>query len=632
MRILLVEDHEESRKNLHRLIERRGHEVVSVASAEEAKDALRNRPFEFLILDWMLPGLSGIDLCRELRAQPRGDELFILLVTAKADTEDLEQALAAGANDYLTKPLDVALLNVRLSVAERQIRELAERNHARAALQESAKTMANILENTTDGFFAVDAQWKFTYANRQAELLLGRKRGQLLGKVLWQEFPPLKDSPFEENYRRVLAEQASIDFQASDPAGKVWFEMRAYPSNGGVSVFFRDVTERKRTEEERLTTSKLESLGTLAGGIAHDLNNILTVISGNIGLAQIEAPADAGTLLSFLSKAGQAAQHAAHLSSQLLTFSKGGAPLKRVAHLSHLLAQAAEFSLYGSNLRADIDIPPDLCKAEVDAGQIEQVVNALIINAREAMPHGGTVRLAARNLELSEASAFLRPGRYIKVTISDRGCGVPDDLATKIFDPYFTTKPMGSGLGLSISYSIVKKHGGMLHLESSSAEGATFAFYLPAADGRLEQVETSPPRPSRHGNEQRVLVMDDEAAIRELTSQLLTTLGYEVTAVPDGLEAVKTYERALRRGEHFQAVILDATIRGGMGGLATIERLRSLDPQVTAIICSGYSDQAALSQFFNYGFHGALPKPFTRRELAEALQQAFERNEPSSAS
>ncbi|HJT81091.1 MAG TPA: response regulator [Chthoniobacterales bacterium] len=624
MRILLVEDHEESRKNLHRLIERRGHEVESVGSAEEAKTALERGNFPFLILDWMLPGQSGIDLCRELRARERGDELFILLVTAKADTEDLEQALGAGANDYLTKPLDIALLNVRLSVAERQIRDLAERNQARAALQESAKTMANILENTTDGFFAVDEGWRFTYANAQAEVLLGRNREQIIGKNLWQEFPQLKDSPFEDNYRRVLIEQASIDFQASDPAGKVWFEMRAYPSNGGVSVFFRDVTERKRIEEERLTTSKLESLGTLAGGIAHDLNNILTVISGNIGLAQIEAPADAGTLLSFLSKAGQAAQHAAHLSSQLLTFSKGGAPLKRVSVISQVLAQAAEFSLYGSNLRADIDISPDLWKADVDPGQIEQVVNALIINAREAMPHGGTVRLSARNVELDEPSSFLPAGRYVKVTVSDRGSGVPDELATKIFDPYFTTKPMGSGLGLSISYSIIKKHGGLLQLESSSSEGATFAFFLPAVDAQVQQLETTAPQPIRRASEQRVLVMDDEAAIRELTSQLLTTLGYEVTAVPDGLEAVKTYERALRRGEHFQAVILDATIRGGMGGLATIERLRNIDPQVTAIICSGYSDQAALSQFFNYGFAGALPKPFTRRELAEALQRAFE--------
>lgn len=626
MKILLVEDHAESRQNLQRLIERRGHEVRGVASAEEAKKILEQEKYAFLILDWMLPGKSGVELCRELRAQPAGDEFFILLVTARADTEDLEQALAAGANDYLTKPLDLGLLDVRLSVAERQIADLAERNQARAALQESARTLTNILENTTDGFFAVDQEWKFSYLNPEAELLLDRKRDELIGKELWQEFPQLVGSAFEQNYRRVLAEQVAVEFEASDPAGNIWYEMHAYPSGSGLSVFFRDVTERKRVEEERLTTSKLESLGTLAGGIAHDLNNILTVISGNIGLAQIEAPSDAGTLLSFLSKAGQAAQHAAHLSSQLLTFSKGGAPLKRVASISDLLAQAAEFSLYGSNLRADVDLAADLWKAEVDPGQIEQVVNALVMNAREAMPHGGTVRISASNAQWEEKSGLPLPsGRYVKVVIADRGPGIADDVAHKIFDPYFTTKPMGSGLGLAISYSIIKRHGGLLHLESSSPQGSTFAFYLPASDAAVVAGgEACLPDRGFHFNHQRILLMDDEAAIRDLTSQLLTTLGYEVTAVPDGLEAVRMYERALRRGENYQAVILDATIRGGMGGLATIERLRSIDPKVTAIICSGYSDEAALSQFLTYGFRSALPKPFSRRELSDALQRAFE--------
>ena len=418
-----------------------------------------------------------------------------------------------------------------------------------------------------------------------------------------------------------------MEFEAGDSTGKVWFEMHAYPSGGGISVFFRDVTERKRSEEERLTTGKLESLGTLAGGIAHDLNNILTVISGNIGLAQTEAPSDCGNLLSFLSKASQAAQHAAHLSSQLLTFSKGGSPLKKIVSLPQLLGQSAEFSLYGSNLRADVDIPVDLSKVEVDAAQIEQVVNALMINAREAMPRGGTLKLSARNVEFADKTSPILPeGRYVKILIADRGTGVPDEIVPKIFDPYFTTKPFGTGLGLSISYSIVKKHGGMLHLESSSPEGAKFAFYLPAAEGKLSVPAARAQPGNSQFNHQRILVMDDEAAIRELTSQLLGTLGYEVTTAPDGLEAVRLYDRALRRGEHFQAVILDATIRGGMGGVATIERLRDLDPEVNAIICSGYSDEAALTEFLAYGFRGALPKPFTRRELADALQKTLEPN------
>ena len=625
MKILLVEDHAESRRSLTKLIERRGHYVVAVGSAEEAESALAKETFSFLILDWMLPGKSGVELCRELRARPTGDEMFILLVTAKGDTADLEQALEAGANDYLTKPLDLGLLNVRLSVAERQIRELTERNQARAALQESARAMQNILENTTDAFFAVDHAWKFTYVNAETEAITGRHRDDILGRSFWEVFPNMRESAFETNYRKVMEEQVAVEFEACNRSGKKWFQVHAYPSNGGVSAFFRDVTERKRAEDQRITTSKLESLGTLAGGIAHDLNNILTVISGNIGLAQIEAPSDSGVLLSFLSKAGQAAQHAAHLSSQLLTFSKGGAPMKKVTGIGELLTHAADFGLRGSHLRADVDVSVDLWKTEVDAAQIEQVMNALLLNARDAMPRGGTVVVRARNVTLNgEESVQLPAGRYVKVTVTDRGAGIADELQTKIFDPYFTTKPTATGLGLSISYSVVKKHGGMLHLESSSAEGSTFTFYLRAAERETSSLDVQVSNKPYRFNHQRVLVMDDEDAIRELTSQLLGTLGYEVTAVPDGLEAVRVYEKALRRGEHYRAVILDATVRGGMGGVATIERLRDMDPQVNAIICSGYSDEAALAEFLAYGFRGALPKPFTRSELADALQRSFE--------
>jgi len=625
MKILLVEDHPESRRTLQRLIEQRGHEVVAVDSAEEAELELRKQPFPFLILDWMLPGKSGVELCQELRAAPNGEELFILLVTARDDAQDLEQALAAGANDYLIKPLDPARLNVRLSVAERRIRALAERNQARAELQEAVGKMTDILEKTSDGFFAVDRDWKFTFVNRQAEKLLDRHREDLIGKDFWVELPEFTRDAFEKNYRRAMSEQVAVEFEASDASGKVWFELLAYPSGGGVSVFLRDVTDRKRVEEERLTTGKLESLGTLAGGIAHDLNNLLTIISGNIGLAQIEAPESPANLLSFLSRAGEAAQHAAQLSNQLLTFSKGGAPLKRVVSISDLVTQAAEFSLHGSNLRSDLDIQADLWRSAVDPAQIEQVINALVINAREAMPHGGIVRVSARNLEIDANSGLpIRPGRYVKIQVADNGGGIEKKLVTKIFDPYFTTKSTGAGLGLSISYSVVKKHGGLLHLERTSADGSTFTFYLPATDSEPPVPEPTLANEIFSFNHQRVLVMDDEAAIRDLTSELLGTLGYKVTTVPDGAEALKKYELALRTGETFQAVILDATIRGGMGGVATMERLRDLDPNVTAIICSGYSDDAALAEFLTYGFRAALPKPFTRHELANVLQRAFE--------
>ncbi len=623
MRILLIEDHPDSRRNLRLLIEKRGHEVVACASAEEAETEIEKASFPFLILDWMLPGKSGVELCKSLRARPNGDEMYILLVTARSDAEDLEQALAAGANDYLTKPLDARGLNVRLSVAERHINELEERNHARIALQDSARRMTDILEKTSDGFFALDTNWNFTYLNAEAEVMLGQPRESLVGQNIWAKVPSLSGSIFEQNYRRVMRDQVAIEFEALDVKGKAWFEVHSYPSGGGVSVFFREITERKRAEEERLTTSKLESLGTLAGGIAHDLNNILTVISGNIGLAQLDAPSNSGNLLSFLAKAGQAAQHAARLSSQLLTFSKGGAPLKRIASVADVLQHAAEFSLHGSNLRAEIEIEDHLCKADIDVGQVEQVINALMINAREAMPNGGCVNVSAENVHFDGKSGLpIDPGRYIKVSIADHGPGVPLDLVAKIFDPYFTTKASSTGLGLAICYSIIRKHGGFLHLENNSPGGATFSFYLPAASAKVLGDPLQPNENIFHFNDKRILVMDDESAIRELTTQLLTTMGYEVTAVPDGAEAIRIYERALRKGEHFVVVVLDATVRGGLGGVETIERLRNIDPDVNAIICSGYSDEAALSQFLSYGFRGALPKPFNRRELADAMQKA----------
>ena len=623
MRILLIEDHPDSRRNLRLLIEKRGHEVVACASAEEAENEMAKTSYPFLILDWMLPGKSGVELCQSLRARPNGDEMYILLVTARSDAEDLEQALAAGANDYLTKPLDARGLNVRLSVAERHIRELEERNHARVALQESARRMTDILEKTSDGFFALDTNWNFTYLNAEAELMLGLARETLVGQNIWERVPALTGTIFEQNYRKVMTEQVAIEFEALDAKGKSWFEVHSYPSGGGVSVFFRDITERKRAEDERLTTSKLESLGTLAGGIAHDLNNILTVISGNIGLAQLDAPANSGNLLSFLAKAGQAAQHAARLSSQLLTFSKGGAPLKKIASVADVLQRAAEFSLHGSNLRAAIEIEDHLGKADIDVGQVEQVINALMINAREAMPNGGRVNVCAENMQLDEKSGMpLEPGRYVKIAITDHGPGVPVDLVGKIFDPYFTTKTASTGLGLAISYSIIRKHGGFLHLENNSSTGATFAFYLPIATAKVLSDPLQHNEVAFPFSDKRVLIMDDESAIRELTSQLLETMGYEVTAVPDGAEAIRIYERALRKGENFLVVILDATVRGGLGGVETIERLRNIDPNVNAIICSGYSDEAALSQFLSYGFHGALPKPFNRRELADAMQKA----------
>ena len=362
----------------------------------------------------MLPGKSGVDLCRQLRAQPNGDEMFILLVTARADTADLEQALEAGANDYLTKPLDPDLLNVRISVAEHRIRGAwgSAIRRGRRCRNLPARWRTFSRTRRMDSSRSIP-HWNITHLNAEAETLLGRTRDELLGHELWEKFPEQVGSVFEANYRKVMAEQVPVEFEASDSSGKVWYEVHAYPSNGGVSVFFRDISER---QENRI-------------GAPDDQQARIARHSRRRHRARSEQYPDGdfrkhrprsnrssggfGSLLGFLSKAGQAAQHAAHLSSQLLTFSKGGTPLKKMVSVGELLEHSAEFSLYGSNLRADFDIAVDLWKAEVDAGQIEQVVNALMLNAREAMPHGGTVRVRARNVVFDDKpGAILPAGHY----------------------------------------------------------------------------------------------------------------------------------------------------------------------------------------------------------------------------
>ena len=346
-----------------------------------------------------------------------------------------------------------------------------------------------------------------------------------MGGELWEKFPELCGTPFEKNYRRVMAQQEPMEFEASDPAEKKWFEVHCYPSGGGVSAFFRDVTERKRSEDERLTTGKLESVGTLAGGIAHDLNNILTVISGNIGLAQLEAPGDAKDLLTYLSKAAQAAQHAAHLSSQLLTFSKGGAPVKRVIDITRNLTKAIEFALHGSNVRAEIDIPPEPLAGRSGLGPNRAGDERADVNAREAMLGGGTVEITARNVPPRKQNRCVAARRTLFENLGGRsGWRCPREHRDDGFSIRISqqNRPAVDSVFPSAFLSS-RNTAGCCIWNSSSSTGAVFTFYLPAAKLEVIPLETDGTSAGLHLNNQRVLVMDDEAGIRDLTSQLRLT-------------------------------------------------------------------------------------------------------------
>ena len=394
----------------------------------------------------------------------------------------------------------------------------------------------------------------------------------------------------------------------------------------GAVLVFRDITEKRKMEAELIKAQKLESLGVLAGGIAHDFNNFLTAIIGNLSLAKMDcAPGD--PTVSRLNEMEKASLQAKNLTQQLLTFSKGGKPVKKLVNLAELVKTSANFSLRGSNVRCDFSIAEDLLPVEVDEGQISQVINNLVLNADHAMPEGGVIEIGSDNITLPQNNEFSLPaGPYNRTSIRDHGLGVRPDHLAKIFDPYFTTKHRGSGLGLTVAYSIVDKHDGRLTVESELGHGAEFTIYLPASEKPISQPVHEEKR--LFVGKGRILVMDDEEFIRDVAIKMLGKMGYEVAVAIDGQEAIELYRQALNAGEPFDLVVMDLTIPGGMGGKEAIGKLKKLDPKVKALVSSGYSNDPIMSNFSDYGFQGVVKKPYRIQDMSDALRSVFSGGRP----
>ncbi|MBS4060414.1 MAG: PAS domain S-box protein [Bacteroidetes bacterium] len=382
-------------------------------------------------------------------------------------------------------------------------------------------------------------------------------------------------------------------------------------------VIVRDMTEKRKMEKELLRTRQLESLGILAGGIAHDFNNILTGIMGNIALAKIHAkPGD--KISKRLDIAEKATFKAKDLTQQLLTFSKGGAPVKKAASIREILTDSLTFLLSGKDVASIFNLPENLWMIDADPGQINQVVNNLVINSLQAMQEGGQIDISAENAEITKESELpLSPGRYVKVSVKDNGSGISAEHLSRIFEPYYTTKPGGSGLGLAIVYSIMKSHKGYITAESTQGKGTSFIFYLPATEDS-DKIGIAPEKDVRY-TRGKILVMDDEDIIREVIVALLKHLGFEVEYAREGGEAIDLYKKAMNFAKPFDAVIIDLTIPGGMGGLETTKALLEIDPNVKAIVTSGYSNDPVMANFREYGFKDAITKPFNPEALRNVL-------------
>ena len=380
-----------------------------------------------------------------------------------------------------------------------------------------------------------------------------------------------------------------------------------------------EIEQREQMEVELLRVRNLESLGVLAGGIAHDFNNFLTVVQANIELAKMRLNPGA-PVREILEQTASACQRAALLSSQLLTFAKGGAPVRRVVSVAKLVLDAVHLARAGVSISIGVDIAEDLWSAEVDAGQIGQVLHNILLNARQAMPEGGIIEVRAENIVL-DRDKEPDSRAYVRISIRDYGSGIPADILPRIFDPYFTTKPGGSGLGLATAYAIVSRHGGRISVDSKCGQGTVFILDLPASQER--PAPESPVGGRLRSGTGRLLVMDDEDALRMLLQRVLTTLGYEVQSARDGAEAIALYEAAKASGHAFDAILLDLTVSGGMGGIETAARLKELDPSAKLIVSSGYSDAPVMSKFRDYGFDDAIPKPWEAVQLSEVFRRVL---------
>jgi PAS domain S-box-containing protein len=519
------------------------------------------------------------------------------------------------------------------------IEALIQAKRAEQALAQEKERLAVTLRSIGDGVITTDLDGTILLINNAAEALTGWTQQEAAGKPLtavFQNFEPDTRKRCDNSVETLTRTGSQTGVNRSTvlvardlserPIEEIAAPLRDAAGRAiGMVVAFRDITEALKMQEERARASRVASLGLLAGGIAHDFNNILMAVMGNVSMARVTVPPTSPAALS-LTEAEQACLRARQLTWQLLTFSRGGVPVKKTTPLARTLKESATLALRGTNVSCAFHITPDLWTVSADETQLIQVFNNVLINAQQAMPHGGSVEIRVENIIEAcrrwEHALRVEPGPYVRVTITDKGIGIPEENIGRIFDPYFSTKQKGSGLGLATSYSIIKNHGGYVSVTSKLGVGTTMCVNLPAsfhrdADRSAESVGSSA------SGKGRILVMDDEASIRTLAVNMLKFLGHHVEVVSNGSAAVERYKHALQKGRPYDAVILDLMVPGGMGGKEAIERLTEIDPAVNAIMASGYTQDPVMTEFRDYGLKAVISKPYTLEELSKTLNSVM---------
>lgn len=508
--------------------------------------------------------------------------------------------------------------------------DITERKKIEGALFDSQKKyktlyqeFQSILNSVPDAIIVLNPNheilWMNYYASEVLNYRISKEIDKYCCKILFNQELPCDQCIVTDS----VINKISRNREFSTQDGRIW-EMRTVPILDdqdeliSVIILLRDTTIKKKAEEEMLRQEKIESVGILAGGIAHDFNNLLTAVLGNISLSKlIVGKGQDEKIEKYLGTAEKATLRAKDLTYQLLTFSKGGAPIKKQTTLNDIIEDSAKFILRGSKNKLEINIPADLWSVEIDEGQISQVVQNLVINADQAMKNPGIISIECNNLTIEyDGENGFKKGKYLKVSIKDEGIGIPAELRSKIFDPYFTTKEHGNGLGLATSYSIIKKHLGYLTIESELNKGSIFSFYLPAVQTN-ENIEINEQARVITGKG-KILVVDDEEMVRELLMDILENLGYDVEIFSDGSEALNQYKKKMDE-DPFDLVITDLTIPGGLGGKELLDEILRINKNAKVIVSSGYSNDPLMADFKKYGFKAVVSKPYVVEDLSKTV-------------
>lgn len=556
--------------------------------------------------DYLVKGsITGPTLARSIRYAIERREIELELRKYQDHLEDLVE----------DRTVELKAANEWLQV------ENADRKKAEQRLQESEALLRAIIQSIQAGIAVIDIDTsEIIEINPVALQMLGDPKEAVIGSCYDRYFV---DSDVSLT---VGSTQSTTSFLVNSDGNRIPILQatvtRSLESRKRAIISFIDLTERNLLEQERLRSQKLESLGTLAGGIAHDFNNILLAIFSNISLAKLDIDPNSEAFEA-IEDAERVYSRIKALTQQLLTYAKGGYPIKEVIFINHLLRETAEFALSGSNVKPIFSISDALWPINVDSDQIGQIVHNLVLNAHQALPTGGVVEIKGENFVLGSNENI--PGgkknsKWIKITIKDTGSGIPENHLEKIFDPYFSTKHEGRGLGLATVYSILKNHDGHIEVKSKEGVGTTFIFYLPASDKELVKSEVAESTEPSMGDG-RVLLMDDDEMLLSIISRLLVHQGYKVKCARDGLEAIEMYKQAIRSGQPYDAVVMDLVVPNGMGGKESMQKLVEIDPDIKAIVSSGYSNDPVMADHEKYGFCGVLPKPYRIRELAALIQE-----------